>query len=43
MPTENTHGVYNDKNYIDIGLGLKPEFCGKGKGCSFLKFVNLLL
>jgi len=28
--------VYDD-GYLDVGLGLKPELCGKGNGLSFCK------
>lgn len=37
VPIGNKVGAYNDKNYTDIGLGLKPELCGKGYGYIFLK------
>lgn len=29
-------GIYNDEQYIDFGLGLKPELTGKGYGEQFL-------
>ncbi|OOC62560.1 GNAT family N-acetyltransferase [Paenibacillus ihbetae] len=29
-------GIYNDEQYIDLGLGLKPELTGKGFGEKFL-------
>lgn len=33
----NEYGIYADKSYTDIGLGLKPSMCGVGCG---LDFVN---
>lgn len=29
-------GIYEDDHYLDIGLGLKPEYTGKGKGLEFV-------
>lgn len=29
-------GIYNDRNVIDIGLGMAPERTGKGLGADFL-------
>lgn len=29
-------GIYNDEQYLDFGLGLKPELTGKGNGEKFL-------
>ena len=37
VPIGNKISAYSDKNYTDIGLGLKPELCGKGHGYCFLK------
>lgn len=37
VPTGNQYGVYDFKNIIDIGLGIKPNLCGQGIGCEFLK------
>lgn len=28
-----------DKDYITIGLGLRPDFCGRGHGDEFMKIV----
>ncbi|RKD34382.1 GNAT family N-acetyltransferase [Thermohalobacter berrensis] len=37
IPVGKKYGVYDNENYIDIGLGLKPEMCGKGEGYNFVK------
>ncbi|KIL35109.1 GCN5 family acetyltransferase [Cohnella kolymensis] len=29
-------GIYNDSIYVDIGLGLRPDITGQGKGLEFL-------
>ncbi|SHJ82454.1 Ribosomal protein S18 acetylase RimI [Clostridium cavendishii DSM 21758] len=36
VPVENKFGVYNCKDIIDIGLGIKPNLCGQGIGLEFL-------
>ncbi|GAA0329651.1 GNAT family protein [Bacillus carboniphilus] len=38
VPTGKEFGAY-DKDYVDIGLGLKPDLTGKGLGSSFLRFI----
>jgi ribosomal-protein-alanine N-acetyltransferase len=35
-----TNDIYNySEEFIDIGLGMKPELTGKGYGSSFFSFV----
>lgn len=29
-------GIYNNNQYVDIGLGLRPDYTGSGKGVNFL-------
>jgi RimJ/RimL family protein N-acetyltransferase len=29
-------GIYNNSNYVDVGLGIKPEFTNKGIGFDYL-------
>ncbi|WBW96412.1 GNAT family N-acetyltransferase [Oceanirhabdus sp. W0125-5] len=36
VPAGNQFGVYDSKEYIDIGLGIKPDLCGQGLGVNFL-------
>ncbi|CAG9607348.1 GNAT family N-acetyltransferase [Pseudoneobacillus rhizosphaerae] len=38
VPAGNEYGAYNE-SMIDIGLGLKPELTGAGRGGSFLAFI----
>lgn len=38
VPAGSEYGAYNE-NMIDIGLGLKPELTGAGRGRSFLTFI----
>lgn len=37
VPVGRKFGAYEDKNFIDIGLGINPNFCGQGIGYEFLK------
>ncbi|GKX29822.1 N-acetyltransferase [Vallitalea longa] len=36
VPAGNEYDVYSNKDLIDIGLGLRPDLCGKSKGYDFL-------
>ncbi len=36
VPIGRTFGVYSTIKYKDIGLGMKPQFCGQGKGYDFI-------
>lgn len=36
VPAGNEFGVYNFKDIVDIGLGIKPNLCGQGLGLKFL-------
>ncbi len=38
IPAGYKHGVYNDK-CVDIGLGMSPDYTGKGYGYNFCTFI----
>lgn len=38
IPVGNQYGVYNE-NFIDIGLGMSPDYVGKGYGYDFCSFI----
>ncbi|WP_226036820.1 GNAT family N-acetyltransferase [Aquibacillus saliphilus] len=38
IPVGYKYGVYNDKN-VDIGLGMDPDYVGKGYGYNFCTFI----
>ena len=40
VPEGRKQNLYNAENVLDIGLGMKPDLTGKGKGFSFLKAVT---
>jgi RimJ/RimL family protein N-acetyltransferase len=37
VPNDNSKDIYNDDKYLDIGIGMNPKLCGKGKGYNFFK------
>lgn len=36
VPNDNDD-IYKDDSYLDIGIGMNPKLCGKGKGFNFFK------
>ncbi|HHY10842.1 MAG TPA: GNAT family N-acetyltransferase [Firmicutes bacterium] len=36
LKTTLDHKLYDDENYLDVGLGLRPRFCGRGWGAKFV-------
>lgn len=39
VPAGEAFGVYTADNVIDIGLGMKPELTGQGKGNEFMQVI----
>ncbi len=39
VPTDESKEIYSNDNYIDFGLGMKPQLTGIGKGRDFLTFI----
>lgn len=39
VPVGHTFGAYAQPNALDVGLGMKPEFTGKGLGFTFFQSI----
>lgn len=39
IPTGDLYNIYQSKEYMDVGIGLKPEFCGKNQGEEFFNEI----
>jgi ribosomal-protein-alanine N-acetyltransferase len=42
VPSGKDSGVYKDEAIVDIGIGLRPDLCGKGNGLEFLRKCTVL-
>lgn len=39
VPADKSKEIYKNDNYIDFGLGMKPQLTGIGKGSDFFSFI----
>ena len=39
VPTGDLYNVYEQKEFVDVGIGMKPELCGNGQGEEFFREV----